>query len=88
MIAKTRSLSPARKLRSIPGLPHISLREMSHARPALHTVFSTIQLELLKPNKILAITVLEMLAVFTKQLTFRKKQFYNLLTITAPDTFL
>jgi hypothetical protein len=41
--SKTRSVSPARKLRSDPGFPHISLREMSHARPALLTVFSTTQ---------------------------------------------
>jgi len=27
------------------GFPHISLREMCHARPALLTVFSTTQLE-------------------------------------------
>jgi len=40
MISKTRSVSPARKLRSDPGFPHIYLREMYHARPALLTVFS------------------------------------------------
>ena len=45
VISKTLSVSPARKLRSVPGFPHISLREMYHARPALHTVFSTTQLE-------------------------------------------
>jgi hypothetical protein len=44
VIAKTLSVSPARKLRSVPGFPHISHREMYHARPALHTVFSTTQL--------------------------------------------
>jgi len=44
VISKTLSVSPARKLRSVPGFPHISLREMYHARPALHTVFSTTQL--------------------------------------------
>jgi len=46
VISKTRSVPPARKLRSDPGFPHISLREMYHARPALLTVFSTTQLEL------------------------------------------
>ncbi len=44
VIAKTRSVSPARKLRSDPGFPHISPLEMYHARPALLTVFSTTQL--------------------------------------------
>ncbi len=44
MISKTRSVSPARKLRSDPGFPHIYLREMYHARPALLTVFSITQL--------------------------------------------
>ncbi len=44
VISKTRSVSPARKLRSNPGFPHISPWEMYHARPALHTVFSTTQL--------------------------------------------
>jgi len=39
MISKTRSVSPARKLRSDPGFPHISSKEMYHARPALLTVF-------------------------------------------------
>jgi hypothetical protein len=39
---KFREVSPARKLRSVPGFHHISLREMSHARPALLTVFSTL----------------------------------------------
>jgi hypothetical protein len=43
MISKTLSVSPARKLRSIPGLPHISYREMHHAHSALHTVFSITQ---------------------------------------------
>jgi STE24 endopeptidase len=42
---KFRSVSPARKLRSDPGFPHTSLREMSHARPALITVFSTTQFD-------------------------------------------
>jgi hypothetical protein len=37
--SKTRSVSPARKLRSDPGFPHISSREMYHARQALLTVF-------------------------------------------------
>jgi hypothetical protein len=50
VIAKTRSVSPARKLRSTPGFPHIFPRKMSHARPALHTVFSTTQLELPKTH--------------------------------------
>jgi hypothetical protein len=45
VISKTLSVSPARKLRSVPGFSHISLREMYHARPALLTVFSTTQLE-------------------------------------------
>jgi hypothetical protein len=45
MISKTRSVSPARKLRSDPGFPHISPKEMCHARPALLTVFSIIQSE-------------------------------------------
>jgi len=44
VIAKTLSVSPARKLRSVPGFPHISSREMHHARPALHTVFCATQL--------------------------------------------
>ena len=44
VISKTLSVSPARKLRSDPGIPHISQQEMSHARPALLTVFSTTQL--------------------------------------------
>jgi hypothetical protein len=44
MISKTLSVSPARKLRSVPGFPHISPREMYHARPALLTVFSITQL--------------------------------------------
>ncbi len=43
MISKTRSVSPARKLRSDPGFPHISHREMYHARPALLAVFSITQ---------------------------------------------
>jgi len=43
MISKTRSVSPARKLRSDPGFPHISPREMYHARPSLLTVFSITQ---------------------------------------------
>jgi len=43
MIAKTLSVSPARKLRSDPDFPHISPWEMCHARPALLTVFSTTQ---------------------------------------------
>jgi hypothetical protein len=43
MISETRSVSPARKLRSDPGFPHISPREMRHARPALLTVFSITQ---------------------------------------------
>jgi hypothetical protein len=46
MVSKTLSVSPARKLRSDPGFPHISLREMSHAHPALLTVFSTTQTDL------------------------------------------
>jgi hypothetical protein len=41
---KFRSVSPARKLRSVSSFPHISPWEMSHARPVLHTVFSTAQL--------------------------------------------
>jgi len=45
VISKTLSVSPARKLRSDPGFPHISRWEMYHARPALLTVFSTTQLE-------------------------------------------
>ena len=43
VISKTLSVSLARKLRSIPGFPHISLWEIYHARPALYTVFSTAQ---------------------------------------------
>jgi hypothetical protein len=43
--SKTHSVSPARNLRSDPGFPHISILEMSHARSALLTVFSTTQLE-------------------------------------------
>jgi hypothetical protein len=43
MISKTRSVFPAWKLRSDPGFPHISLREMYHARPSLLTVFSITQ---------------------------------------------
>ncbi len=50
VISKTPSVFPARKLRSIPGFPHILLRKTSHARLALHTVFSTTQLELLKKH--------------------------------------
>jgi hypothetical protein len=33
------------------GFPHIFPWEMSHARPALHTVFSTTQLELPKTDR-------------------------------------
>jgi len=44
VIAKTRSVSPARKLRSDPVFPHISPRKMYHACPSLLTVFSTTQL--------------------------------------------
>jgi hypothetical protein len=51
VIAKTRSVSPARKLRSDPGCPRISPEEMPHARPALLTVFSTTQLELPKTEQ-------------------------------------
>jgi len=43
MISKTLSVSPARKLRSDPGCPQISPREIYHARPALLTVFSITQ---------------------------------------------
>jgi hypothetical protein len=43
MISKTLSVSAARKLRSDPGFPHISLLEMSHARPSFLTVFSITQ---------------------------------------------
>jgi len=43
MILKTLSVSPARKLLSVPGFPHISLWEMYHARSALLTVFSITQ---------------------------------------------
>jgi hypothetical protein len=43
MISKTLSVSPARKLRSDPGFPHISPREIYLARPALLTVFSITQ---------------------------------------------
>jgi hypothetical protein len=43
--SKTRSVSPERKLRSISDFPHISFQEMHHARPVLHTVFSTTQLD-------------------------------------------
>jgi hypothetical protein len=50
-MAKTRSVSPARKLRSDPGCPRISPEEMPHARPALLTVFSTTQLELPKNGR-------------------------------------
>jgi hypothetical protein len=39
--SKTHSVSPARKLRSIPGFPHISLKEMSHARMEPSRRFST-----------------------------------------------
>jgi len=45
VISKTRSVSPAWKLCSAPDFPHISPREMYHARPSLLTVFSTTQLE-------------------------------------------
>jgi len=45
MISKTRSVSPARKLRSDPGFPHISPREMYHTRTALLTVFSITQFD-------------------------------------------
>jgi len=41
MASKTRSVSPARKLRSDPGFHHISTKEMYYASPALLTVFST-----------------------------------------------
>ncbi len=47
---KTHAVSPARKLRSDPGFPHISFEEMFHARPALLTVFSITQLEHLIPR--------------------------------------
>jgi len=43
VIAKTLSVSPAWKLCSVPGFPHIPW-EMYHTRPALLTVFSTTQL--------------------------------------------
>ncbi|MEE9501728.1 MAG: hypothetical protein V3V48_06605, partial [Candidatus Aminicenantaceae bacterium] len=45
VISKTLSVSPARKLRSVPGFPHISPWEMYHACSALLTVFSTTYLE-------------------------------------------
>jgi hypothetical protein len=45
MKTKFREVTPERKLRSDPGFPHTSLREMSHTRPALLTVFSTTQLD-------------------------------------------
>jgi hypothetical protein len=76
--SKTRSVSPARKLRSDPGFPHISPREMSHARPALLTVFSTTQLDHLKPQDIYnAITVLGMLTTWLKSL--KKKRVFSIL---------
>jgi hypothetical protein len=43
MISKTLSVSPARKFTSDPGFPHISSREMCHARPSPLTVFSITQ---------------------------------------------
>ena len=43
LISKTHSISPAWKLRSDPGFPHISHWEMYHARPSLLTVFSITQ---------------------------------------------
>jgi hypothetical protein len=42
-ISKTLSVSPARKLRSVSGLPHISPWEMYHARPALLTVLEMLR---------------------------------------------
>jgi hypothetical protein len=47
-------------------LPSHLPREMHHARPVLHTVFSTTQLELPLCNMIRAIMVLKMLATFVK----------------------
>jgi hypothetical protein len=62
VISKTLSVSPARKLRSVPGFPHISPWEMYHARSALLTVFSTTQLgHSILLLSIHAITVLEIL---------------------------
>jgi hypothetical protein len=60
MISKTLSVSPARKLRSVPGFPHISPWEMYHARPALLTVFSITQSDhSITPLRIQDITDLE-----------------------------
>ena len=60
VILKTLSVSPARKLHSVPGFPHISHWEMYHARSALHTVFSITQSDHLIPRlSIHAITDVE-----------------------------
>jgi len=45
VISKTRSVSPAWKLRSVAGFPHISPWEMYRASQALLTVFSTTELD-------------------------------------------
>jgi hypothetical protein len=67
---KFREVSPARKLRSDPGFPHTSLRELSHARPALLTVFSTTQLDhSITQSDFMPFTVLDMLSIFRKYLT-------------------
>jgi hypothetical protein len=65
MISKTLSVSPARKLRSDPGFPHISPKEMYHACPALLTVFSITQSDhSITLLSILDIVDLEMLPYF------------------------
>ncbi len=71
VISKTRSVSPARKLRSVAGFSHISSREMCHARPALHTVFSTTQLgHLIEILRIYITAKIGMICILYKRNTF------------------
>jgi hypothetical protein len=75
MISKTLSVSPARKLRSDPGFPHISPKEMYHARPALLTVFSITQSDhSITLLSILDIVDLEMLPLLSIKSQSRAKK--------------
>jgi len=67
MISKTRSIPPAWKLRSDPGFPQISLKEMSHARPALLMVFSITQ-----SDHLLLLSRFHSITDFGKQINFLK----------------
>ena len=60
MTSKTRSVSPARELRSDLGFPHVSPWEIPHARPALLAVSSITQFDIIiTPSSIIDITDLE-----------------------------